>query len=333
MNHQRYAKIYADEAVPDESLKLEHNPGQAFLLAMIKAADMPSLEGEGKVNIILHVVLSAIMWLFSVIIQLLLLFLIFAYPVEQSEDPWEEHLHRETLALQSALAQRPPRQLILRDPFEYRAHTLCNHDHTVMFSQSLLIFVWVTKMLPYLWKNGFCLSVIISLPWASDANPLCYEADDKSFVVTHLRRRIRIAIVVLVLFPQFVVDLVILYVGAKFLFYCPSLLTLITKSLCFFFLTQIDDVIYEGLGSRAMKKVISKSTFQWHKKGQSPQWDLWGSSTVRLLIALAVTLYYTRVFHGDIQVFRALCYEYKTIFAQSCENCGMDFFGLHLELS
>mmetsp|Transcript_130337 Transcript_130337/g.325107 ORF Transcript_130337/g.325107 Transcript_130337/m.325107 type:complete len:334 (+) Transcript_130337:176-1177(+) len=327
MDRQKYNKIYADEAEPDQSLKFEHNPGQALILSIYRMSDPFSCEQEGKGNMWLHVTLGAAMHVFSMVFQFVLVFLIFAYPVEEAEDPWELDLSRETEAIHSALSEVPPRELFMTSEIERRALNLCKTDHTVKWTQSLLIFLWVTKMLPFLWKTAWCFLVTFRLPWVDDEHPLCYEDDNKACIVTHSRRSIAIAVVILVLVPQFLIDVMILWIGAKYLFFCQDLLTLITKSMAFFFVTQVDEVIYEGIGSRAFKDLLSKSQFRWHKKTTSPQWDLWAGTALKFTLVGLGTLYYTRLFHGDVSGFRELCYEYKQIFHEECGNCGIVFLG------
>lgn len=329
MDRTTYERIYANEAVPDESLKFEHNPGQALILSMVRASDPGSREKEGIGNIRMSVIIGGFMHFFAISIQVILMILIFVYPIEASEDPWETHLAKLEDALRSALRSIPPRLLMDQDRNEYTARRLCENDHTIMFSQSLLIFVWATKMLPYLAKTAWCLHVTTKLPRAADGKPLCYEADKNAFIITHMRRGVRMTIVATVLVPQLLVDAMILWCGAKFLFFCTSLETLITKSISFFFLTQLDEVIYEGLGSRNFKDQISKSFLKWKRETRNHQWDLWVSSLCKFVFALSVTLYYTRVYHGDIQRFRELCYEYKAVHFPGCDGCGMTLLGKH----
>lgn len=334
MERKFYQNIYgANGYQHNESLKFDHSPAHALILSAIRMSDPASVEREGKVNMVIHVLLGTFMHLLAIAMSMTLCWLVFVYPVEAEEDPWEVDLHRETVALRNALFEVPVRKLILTDPIERKAHTLCENDHTVQFSQSALIFLWGMKMMPFISKQLWFLRGITLMPTAPAGHPLCYEEQNRSLVVTHMRKPLLLVITAFVLLPTILADVFVTFVGAKFLFYVDSLSALILKSMAFFLVSKIDEVLFEGMGSRAFRDELASSKIAWSSGEPHAQWDLWGSCLLKLLAVVSLTLFYTRIFHADVQEFRALCFEYKGYWqsAAECPNCGFKELGLSLE--
>merc|ERR1711957_1073611 len=121
--------------------------------------------------------------------------------------------------------------------------------------------------------------------------------------IAALTPRASLAVFWLVHAPKIVCTLVIMFVGARFLFFAQDLVMLITKCIGLHFLMQLDTVLFDGLASNLVKEQVKHSAFHWHAQPskKAVHFEIWGSSLLRYCLVLFVSLFYCRVWHAGIQ--------------------------------
>lgn len=282
--------------------------------------------------------------LISLAVQLTATFLLYAFPVEAAADPYEVGLHRHRLMVEEVVYGWPQRQLNDSISEEREALDLCLGDHTVKGSQSLLIWVWIVRMVPCLSRALTSFVAVQKLPALQDGSPAHvayshqgYERRNQGLAITYMTRRMAWGAFFFLLLPETVCTVLIMGVGAKFLFYAVDLFTIITKTVGLWILTELDTVVFKGLTSHTFQEQVTNSAFKWREpkprsslRRASRHWDYWGSSLFRLVAVTVIVLFYTRWHNAELQALRGACMDYKELFHPQCGNCGLVFLGHHL---
>lgn len=323
----------------NEAFKLPQNSGGALILSFTKLCCHHTDE-KNRVNNAVSFFFSVMLQLVSISFQLGMMALIVIYPLEGAVDGWDFNILQETDALKRSI-----RHLTSVDKMKTmgdiprRAIDLCMTDHTIPFSQSVLVWLWVLKMLPSIMSNFHAVNSFMQLPTVfRDDNIPLYYMDGKKTVITNTRAAKGVAFGLLCIMPELLVNCTVLWVGMKFLVYCTSLTDLVTKSISFFFFTQIDEVLYEGLASEDTKGAVSATVMEWRRENRTKDswsrdtWNLRGSTVFRSTVSLIVTVVYTMYIHAEMRGFRRACFEYKTLINPLCKgqgpNCGWHLMGV-----
>lgn len=260
--------------------------------------------------------------------QVLLVFLLYAFPAEEAQDPYEINLHKKRLMVEKAIRGWPRMRLNDSIPEEREALEICLHDHTVPYSQSLLIFVWVIRAIPVLSRVLWSVYVVCLRLDTVQANDMVIVSRQHQVAIMHMTETLRI-VTLCVQVPDLFCNLLVLVVGARFLFYAADIRMLITKTIGLFWLLQLDSVIFEGITGHWMKDQIRNTAFSWQEKRTTGclHFHRWGSSLLRLGLVLSLVLSYTRLYHSELQLLRALCLEYKQEYHKVCSTCGLKVMG------
>jgi len=329
--------IHAPEDPEDEvntRVNLDKDTSSGAMLAILKLYDGDTVERDGYVPLLVGTILSMMLQIMNVVIQFTLVFLLYAYTVERAEDPYEHGLVKEADVLRRLLAAIPPMRLDQSDPVQKKIFELCEYDHNVPYTQSLLIFLWVVKMLPEMMDSAWLVRIMWLMPTAKrrEFNKMLSYPDrhnkDKIHIL-QLTRKLRWGFLMLGMIPRFVIAIFLCFVGAKFLMYAKSLGMLVIKSLALAFVTQVDDILFCGLASHSLQTQTKSTAFCLKVKPGNlrVQWNLWGATLARTSGVIVLVLIWTRVVHRHLQTFRELCDLYDSEF-ETCPTCGLHLFGL-----
>jgi len=277
--------------------------------------------------------LTMVFHLACVILQTGIIFMLFEFTIERREDHWEKEgsLANDTVALLNAIATDTP-----LDPAIFnRTLKLCEEDHNIPYSQSVMTLLWGAKILPSFWQGlMFTFILALRLPNAS-AGQACTQNEGGQLKIVRLPVWGKVIALVVVEIPRVAVTVYLYFMGAKFLMLAPSLGVLILKSIGLAFISQITDVLAQGFFSVFLQAAIKKTVVAFDDQGgdkDASQWNLWGSLLTKLILVLAVSLYYCRIAWGALQNMRGACtaYEYHFILPKCGPNCGSHLFGFTL---
>jgi len=268
----------------------------------------------------------------AVIAQIILPLLMYMFPIERAEDVFEHILTEHSQVLKEHLAHIPPTPLNMKDHLESEVHRICHHDHTVRFAQTALIVLWLLRLCPGVMQAFWLTRVSILLPIAQGEEPLLVKEGDEVRIV-RLTRFLQVCFAFGVNLPRVLVQLLVSYVGAKFLLYSSTLSILIIKCLSLFFLATIDTVVFEGLASHKYQTVVAGACYHYHCRRLPTHWNLWGASVVKAIVVLGSALWFARVHHASLQEWRDLCLAYENAFPPPCVKtyCGLHVFGTYLK--
>jgi len=297
------------------------------VFAAVRLFDADSLKQKGQCQLATNFVISFFMHGINLFFQFGLLFLIFAFAIENSEDPWEHaDLTAEGAVLDAAMAAVPPQPLDATIALNALAVNRCRKDHTVRFAQSFLIFLWAVRVTPEVMGCFWTTKTCWSLP-DTKMGKLIKETDGKFFIFS-LNLRLRIFISLFVNLPKFLIGVLLAFVGAKFLMFANSLAPLVMKAVAMQFVLTIDELIFNGLASAAYAKQVSDCCFLIYQDTIPVNWNLWGTTVLKFFVIVAWTLAITRVMYADVQSFRDSCSFYEGAFPAPGNHTGLSFLGM-----
>lgn len=258
-------------------------------------------------------------------IQFAMIGLLYFFSEERMQDPYEE-VGTRTLAedLWSALDSGKALE------GTHEAVELCMHDHSVPWSQSMVIFVWLCKCVPAIVNAAWVTWVLAALP-STEGTTITNKTGKLSIV--GLPMIFKLMAVVFIQLPLVFLDVCLAIVGMKFLMYCNALGKLLVKAMSLSYIETVAGVTFAGLSSKAFQAEVNKASLVHRFKRMPPAYKLesWLSGLLKIVSIFSLTIWYCRIKHSNLQDFRYACFRYKYQFVfPNCGHCGLDFFGMHL---
>jgi len=304
-----------------------------LLLSLVHITDV-EYRHVGLKKLTANLILSLLFHVMNLLMQMALIFLVYVFVTERREDPLEDHLSDKLVLMQTAMDEN--KMLNASIPLESDILNLCWRDHSVRYSQSLIIFLWALKITPELVEGLSMANAVWRLP-RSKSRRICHEDGDSTSVFA-LTPFLHWIIQIFIVLPKIAISILVAIMGAKFLMMAWSIGVLILKALTLGFITSIDELLVSGLLDPRFKRKITSSSIKYEAGAPREHWLLWGSTTSMLIFNMAVTFYCTHIFFAEVQEFRQLCNSYENQFHQArfvvaewrqsnCTHCGFSFLG------
>mmetsp|Transcript_66167 Transcript_66167/g.147035 ORF Transcript_66167/g.147035 Transcript_66167/m.147035 type:complete len:346 (-) Transcript_66167:63-1100(-) len=302
-------------------VKVEHSTYGAGILAVAQSSDELYNSTHGPSQACGRLANGMGLFVTAAVIQAILAVLILLFSNERMQDPYERmgsehmaHIMREAMATNTSLPKTDP---VLK---------LCIRDHTIPWSQSLVVFLWLCRSSPLLFTAFWGLYVIWHMPTSAGQHNL---ESDATLDIVCLPRRSKFFLVLFVKLPTIAIELALIVAGMKFLMYCNALGALILKAMGMAYILTIPSIVFSGLASGPLKAEVDKT----HLVAEVPfvpAWDVWVSGACKTILHLGITIWFCRIHHAGLQDFRMACFQYKYQFVFPVCNCGLSFFGLRL---
>jgi hypothetical protein len=314
---------------------LKGNTYDAITWAVIKMNDPTYQQMKGKCHLYVGLVITLVMNFVAITLQIGATFGLLQFTVARYEDKYTsggEDQRKSTLLIHEAIANNTP----LNNVTHGHIISMCEHDHNVPYTQSVMTWIWGMKLLPAVSQALWVLVFVMMMPRAQPDDHWV-EKKEKTLDIVRMGTSAKIFVVLFVDGPRVLVTIYLYWMGANFLMYAKSLGTLIMKSIGLAFISQLPDVIFQGAFSEATQKEMSNVKLTYEERAEDDKstclesWNLFGSTTVKVFGVLIISLYYCRILCGDLQALREACILYKYKFVLPlCPTCGSHLFGFTL---
>ncbi|CAJ1380319.1 unnamed protein product [Effrenium voratum] len=298
---------------------LQLNTHSAGLLAVAQATDAGYIEEFGRAQALGRLANGLILFTLGSAFQAVLVALLILFSEERMQDPYEKAgTARMTQELQDAMNTNTP--LHESDP----TLAMCKQDHSVPFSQSLVIFIWICRLGPSITTALWTLLAIIQVSSNHSTN---IGHDKEKAQIKSLPCTTKFLTLLFIQVPVVILHVVLLWAGMKFLMYCDALGKLVVKAMSVAYVETIPSIVFVGLSSAVFRAEVGKSQLSLRMRHTD---DSWFGGMLKILISVALSLWYCRIYHASLQNFRLACFQYKYQFVFPVCDCGLDFFGFHL---
>lgn len=334
---------YLDPPMEEPNTKLPFTvdaPG-GFMFALLRFWDEGLVEENGYLPLL--AITSATFWLHvvSLAFQLYLSAIMFIFVIERREDPFENVAglaEREELLVKAIATNTPLNGTTVRESTTLQ---LCWNDHSVAWSQSLILFLWLCKVSVDI-KDAIWVTYVSCVMPSTTNNDVISEAsrDSEDTEVVRLTPCLRFVIFFFINMPRLILACIIAVVGAKFLEFATSIGVLIMKSIGLAFLIQVNQILFNALAPQRFIQLQKKASFHYHTNPEAMNWMLFGSLvTAFKAVGLALlAVFVSRFLFRDVAHFRQLCNEYEAQFRQipiyqvnwlqiNSTYLGFNFFG------
>lgn len=309
-----------EEEVPEPNTKwpLPMDSHGSFMLAILRFQDAEVIAQEGKLSAGVTLFTAAFVNMLCVGLQLYLAFLMYVFVIERKEDPFEGHLHNRTTHLQQAIATKTP--LDLTDKDHGATMHLCFIDHSVPWSQSVILFLWFAKCsveVAGAFKGAY-VSFVMPSTVSGDVLTHTPKGSD-NVTVTRMSPALKAISLLLVKLPRLLVALILMYVGAKFLAFAGTVGELVMKSIGIGFISAVNALLLNSLGPAKLLALQKTCAFHYHSEdnAKNPGNAMLHASffsILSVLLCAGFAVFFSRVLFGDIQEFRGLCNVYEEMF-------------------
>eukprot|EP00933_Yihiella_yeosuensis_P037612 TRINITY_DN31602_c0_g1_i1.p1 TRINITY_DN31602_c0_g1~~TRINITY_DN31602_c0_g1_i1.p1 ORF type:complete len:358 (-),score=40.18 TRINITY_DN31602_c0_g1_i1:129-1202(-) len=317
----------SDGEYKDIRLPLKADSYDGLLYTFAAVADGSYAEAKGHRTVCCFQLQGVILYILSFAAQSILVFLIWVYSNERAQDPYEGDISKETAALRNAMSVNKTL------PSTDRSHVLCEGDHSVPYSQSLVIFIWVCRNLPDLTSALWGIRMFLGMPTRKEDEASMINLADSKSEIRSAGLPLKIKSLVLIQLPKLVITFLLISAGMTFLMYCKGVGIMVMKAIGMSYVLTVDDIIFQGLSSRVFQDHVTKCTLVLRAKASSVDaFNIWGSMIMKTVITLAIVLWFCRIHHWPLQEFREVCIEYKYKFEfPECEHgvsgCGLSIAG------
>eukprot|EP00439_Symbiodinium_sp_Y106_P057046 s2333_g8.t1 len=302
-------------------VRLLQSAYDAGLLAMAQSSDDNYVATFGSNQACGRLVNGLGLFLIAAFLQGVLVALIILFSNERMQDPYEHYrsahmaqLLRQAMATNSSLPDSDP------------VSKLCLSDHSVPWSQSMLVFLWLCRSSPPIFTSLWSLYLIAYMPRPKGH---CVVSGASNADIVALPLKTKLWMVFAIKIPTIIIEIALLIAGMKFLMYCNALGPLIMKALGMAYIKTIPDIVFGGLSSKPFQAEVDKTSLV-AQVPFLPAWDTWVSGAAKIVLHVSLALWYCRVYHGALQDFRMACFQYKYQFVFPTCHCGLSFFGMRL---
>merc|ERR1719428_1185841 len=178
----------------------------------------------------------------TVLIQLGFLILLLLTSIEHREDPFETSsgLAAETELLVTAVSSNA--RLDKANAVEKKVEDLCYRDDTIPGVHYVIIFIWITRMVPEI-QNALWTTRAMCQLWVSKQTTICTTSGGKQ-LITAATTRARAAIFLFCPIFRVIIALVCSWAGAKLLALRNSSLELVARMVVMTFIVDLDEMIW-----------------------------------------------------------------------------------------
>eukprot|EP00929_Paragymnodinium_shiwhaense_P032522 TRINITY_DN18014_c0_g2_i1.p1 TRINITY_DN18014_c0_g2~~TRINITY_DN18014_c0_g2_i1.p1 ORF type:complete len:362 (-),score=91.11 TRINITY_DN18014_c0_g2_i1:46-1131(-) len=340
---ENYASSDDDEDTQEAEVHMQKLPftmdtSCSLMWAMIRRLDQNQVEENGKIALRLGVVAAAFLYILNVCLQIYVVTMMYVFVIERREDPLEVNLEGRTEMLLNAVATGTMFNVTNVTSEEYQVLMVCWNDHTVRYSQSVMIFLWFLKSFLIVQDAYWYCKVSFQLPDAAN-EPDILSATEDEILVERLTPLVRFQFLGVVLIPRALLTVMLAFMGAKFLLVAQTLGVLIMKSVGLVFISDIDRLVCTSLMHRKEKLELQKAKFHYNEGKPPPHWTLWGVPMAKCLSTFTATMFFTRIVFAEISRFRGACDAYEQMFEQRpkpeeiwvngyCKTCGFQLWGM-----
>jgi len=133
-----------EEPEPNSKLPVLLDAHASFMVALVRFKDAELIQKEGKVNLGVMVFTAGFLHILALSLQFYLAVLMYVFVIERREDAFEGSILKvRTELLQHAIMTNTP--LNATDGLSSSTLTICWNDHSVAWSQSIILFLWFVK--------------------------------------------------------------------------------------------------------------------------------------------------------------------------------------------
>jgi len=166
-----------------------------------------------------------------------------------------------------------------------------------------VLFLWAAKMLAefrQVQRLHKHISNLPKLPAHLGVDHMVAESDDNTYVIVGLNPVTRLSLYLLIILPKFLINVILLYIGSRWLTATLQFGDLILNALALEFIVNIDELILESFFPERMKFQIDDTKFGLPRPPQalhSPEeanqlmWDYTTSMILVVFIALVMYVY------------------------------------------
>jgi len=304
------------------SISIGNNTFGAAILAVAQWSDADYVRTHGRLQAAGRLLNGLGLFAASTLIQATLVCFVLLFSDERMQDPYQV----EKPGVMAA-ALRDARATNTTLPKNDIAHRLCLHDHSLPYSQTIVVFVWLCKSSPEILHSLWSLYLLASLPYTQHSS---VQLSGGQLQIVRLPTYFKWLVCVFVNTPTLIIGITLTAAGMDFLMYCSALGVLILKAMALSYIATIPSVLFAGLGSKELAMEVSKTMLVGTTK-KCNIWDSWMSGVAKVVLHAAIACWYCRVLHAELTSFRWECFLYKHQFVfPLCHHCGLHFFGLHL---
>jgi len=322
IGHRDAERGYFDVAETEKfSVALESTTQGAAMLAVAQWSDAEYASKYGQKQATGRLINGLGLFAISFVLQVLLIALLLFFSTQRMQDPYQ---FEETTVMAESLRKAQESNTTL--PETDRVLRLCLQDHSVPYSQSVVVFLWLCKISPDIIFNLWTIVLLASLP-KFDGSSLQFA--DGNIHIVRLPRGAKWMLILFVKIPMLLVQLALAKTGMTFLMYCSALGILIMKALALSYVCTVPSVVFAGLASKALASEVGKAKLTGTIM-KTAFWDAWLSGIIKIALHVAVAVWYCRILHAGLTAFRWECFFYKYKFVFPTCHCGAELFGVHI---
>jgi hypothetical protein len=292
--------------------KLKMNTYDAFLFTACSIED-DSIQNDFWVWF--QLLFAGVMQIAAVFSQIMLTVLLFATVVEEAENPYEHGLDDATAEVQKAIAQH---EVLGKDQASIQ---LCRSDHTVGGVHTVVILIWVSRMIREIADSVELIMIYVRMPLPAVEGEIVQEKIEFNSRGVILNERysilsMTIRLKMLSLFvgmSRLIVASLLTFTSSKYLILSGNMANVILKAVSMQFIVALDEIIFASFmpASFGMKMAGAQLIYAGQRPSLSAQW---GMSTFYVLFACVAVYCMGHVIYPQLSFFRVACRDYYELF-------------------
>mmetsp|Transcript_34908 Transcript_34908/g.97984 ORF Transcript_34908/g.97984 Transcript_34908/m.97984 type:complete len:402 (+) Transcript_34908:39-1244(+) len=319
---------------------LQPRTGDGLVFALVSTRDHLLQRGgacifdDGIRQEVLQLFFSILLHAIGIILQLAMIFLLWATTVEELEDPFEHGLEDKMIAIRRALASHPPVPLSVDDPLQNETLRLCKMHHHMHFVHVIVLFLWGARMVVEASEILNRLAITTLIPEPNEDEPCIVYKDNKA-VIAYLDRPLRHLIILIVTVPRIVATVFLAWTGGKLFMFTHVMSQLIIPLLTLTYMTTVPNILFRGFTSLKLKEHVGGASYQFHNGlcYASKNCQMWGLTTIKLTVSVCFVVLIYNVVFKSVTEYRSLCGQYFDVFPPKLcwllydKRCGLAMLG------
>lgn len=319
---------------------LQPRTGDGLVLALVRMRDCLLHTGRGNIpsdglrHEALQLFFALLLHSIGIILQLAMVFLLWATTVEAMEDPFEHGLEQKMQFIHRALGSSPPTPLSEDDPLQKETLRLCQMHHSMHFVHIIVLFLWGARMVLEASEilNRLAITMLIPEPIEDES---CIIHHNEKAVIAYLDRPLRRVIILTVTVPRICATIFLAWTGGKLFMFTHTMSKLIIPLLTLTYMTTVPQVLFSGFTSLKLKEEVGYTSYQYHNGlcYASNVCQMWGLTTIKLTATVCFVVLIYSVIFSRVTDYRILCSEYFDVFPQRIcwlqydKFCGLAMLG------
>lgn len=278
---------------------------------------------------LMEVIVSFFLFYLSWSCKLAMLYVFFAYWVENFEDPWEDSQY-EPMKAAITKATLMQESLLYNATFaSTEAVRMCTLNRAPVAMHFMILFLWVGDVFNMLGNCVYKAWVILALPdCTNDALGLHNPAAVKDVAIdpppseravtvhiSHLGLSSKMVICACILFPDFILTCCVGWTGAKYISLVSSVGILVKSSLKLNFIARVEKFVYPSFVSYNWNDFVTNSNYRvMRPKGMPNILSSWWSTLFRVCMGMATCRFFLYFVFPRVEEFRQICLRYYEAF-------------------